>query len=62
MDVFLELLEAIPEHPYFGVNSDPSNTLVAGDDPDRIDSIHSDQARLGNPQSHPQIGKPLHVS
>jgi sugar phosphate isomerase/epimerase len=33
MDVFLELLAAIPESPHFGVNYDPSNALIAGDDP-----------------------------
>ncbi len=33
MDVFLELLAAVPDHPNFGVNYDPSNALVAGDDP-----------------------------
>ena len=33
MDVFLELLDAIPEHPFFGLNYDPSNALIAGDDP-----------------------------
>ena len=33
MDVFLELLAAIGEHPYFGVNYDPSNAVIAGDDP-----------------------------
>ena len=33
MDVFLELLEAIPEREYFGVQYDPSNAIVAGDDP-----------------------------
>lgn len=32
-DVFLELLAAIPDSPHFGVNYDPSNALVAGDDP-----------------------------
>lgn len=32
-DIFLELLEAIGEHPCFGVNYDPSNTLLAGEDP-----------------------------
>jgi sugar phosphate isomerase/epimerase len=32
-DVFLELLAAIPESPFFGVNYDPSNALIAGDDP-----------------------------
>ena len=29
-DVFLELLDRIPESPWFGVNFDPSNALVAG--------------------------------
>jgi sugar phosphate isomerase/epimerase len=32
-DVFLELLDAIPASPFFGVNYDPSNALIAGDDP-----------------------------
>jgi sugar phosphate isomerase/epimerase len=33
MDVFLELLEMIPERDHFGVQYDPSNAIVAGDDP-----------------------------
>lgn len=33
MDVFLELLQLIPESPHFGVQFDPSNAVVAGDDP-----------------------------
>ncbi len=32
-DVFLELLAAVPESTHFGVQYDPSNALVAGDDP-----------------------------
>ena len=32
-DVFLALLAAIPEREYFGVQYDPSNAIVAGDDP-----------------------------
>ncbi len=32
-DVFLKVLHAIPEHEHFGVQYDPSNALVAGDDP-----------------------------
>src|SRR6185503_4048097 len=32
-DVFLELLEAIPVSRHFGVNYDPSNTIIAGEDP-----------------------------
>jgi len=33
MDVFLDLLNAIPERDCFGVQYDPSNAIVAGDDP-----------------------------
>ncbi len=33
MDVFLELLDALGEHPHVAVNYDPSNAIVAGDDP-----------------------------
>lgn len=33
MDVFLALLDRIPPSPYFGVQYDPSNAIVAGDDP-----------------------------
>lgn len=33
MDVFLEMLAAIPQSPWFGVNYDPSNAIIAGDDP-----------------------------
>ena len=32
-DVFLQLLHAIPQSPFFGVNYDPSNAIIAGDDP-----------------------------
>ena len=32
-EVFLKLLSAIPDHPNFGVNYDPSNAVIAGDDP-----------------------------
>ena len=33
MDVFLEIVDAIEDHQYFGVQYDPSNAIVAGDDP-----------------------------
>jgi len=33
MDGFLSLLDQIGEHTHFGVNYDPSNAIVAGDDP-----------------------------
>jgi sugar phosphate isomerase/epimerase len=32
-EVFLKVLEAIPERQHFGVQYDPSNAIVAGDDP-----------------------------
>jgi sugar phosphate isomerase/epimerase len=48
-DVFLELLALIPETKYFGVQYDPSNAVVAGDDHiellrkvvDRVVSMHA---------------------
>ena len=54
MDVFLELLEAIPERAHFGVQYDPSNAIVAGDDPiqllravaDRVVSMHASDRYL----------------
>ncbi len=33
MEVFLRVLDAIAERRYFGVQYDPSNAIVAGDDP-----------------------------
>lgn len=33
MDVFLDLLDRIEEREFFGVQYDPSNAIVAGDDP-----------------------------
>ena len=56
MDVFLELLAAIPDHPCFGVNYDPSNALVAGDDPlalldavrHRLRTIHASDRHLAD--------------
>ncbi len=33
MDVFLSLVETVGRHPNFGVNYDPSNAIVAGEDP-----------------------------
>lgn len=35
-EVFLQLLDAIPHHPNFGVNYDPSNAVIAGDDPYKL--------------------------
>jgi sugar phosphate isomerase/epimerase len=55
-DVFLEILNAIPESPNFGVQYDPSNALVAGDDPvellskvaPRVVSMHASDRRMEN--------------
>ena len=33
MDVFLEIVDAIDDRTHFGVQYDPSNAIVAGDDP-----------------------------
>ena len=33
MDVFCDLVSAVGEHPNFGINYDPSNTILAGEDP-----------------------------
>ena len=54
MDVFLELLAAIPYSPHFGVQYDPSNAIVAGDDPlellrevaPRVVSMHASDRSL----------------
>ena len=54
MDVFLQVLDAIPERAYFGVQYDPSNAIVAGDDPvellrrvaDRVVSMHASDRYL----------------
>ena len=56
MDVFLDLLNAIPERDYFGVQYDPSNAIVAGDDPiellravaDRVVSMHASDRFLSD--------------
>ncbi|QDU21397.1 sugar phosphate isomerase/epimerase family protein [Urbifossiella limnaea] len=55
-DVFLELLAAVPESPHFGVQYDPSNALVAGDDPlellklvaPRVVSMHASDRYLAD--------------
>ena len=53
-EVFLALLDAIPDRTHFGVQFDPSNALVAGDDPvalleavaDRVVSMHASDRYL----------------
>lgn len=54
MDVFLDLLSRIKERDFFGVQFDPSNAIVAGDDPiellervkDRVVSMHASDRYL----------------
>jgi sugar phosphate isomerase/epimerase len=43
-DVFLRILNAIDERQYFGVQYDPSNAIVAGDDP--LDWLEAVQHRI----------------
>ncbi|HEV3436324.1 MAG TPA: sugar phosphate isomerase/epimerase family protein [Gemmata sp.] len=53
-DVFLDLVNAIPDRKNFGVQYDPSNAVVAGDDPvdllrviaDRVVSMHASDRYL----------------
>ena len=72
MDVFLELLAAIPKSKWFGVNYDPSNTIIAGEDPielleavkHRVVSMHASDryfeggtaADLRKMEAHPSKG------
>lgn len=54
MDVFLELVSSISDRQHFGVQYDPSNAIVAGDDPidlllavaDRVVSMHASDRYL----------------
>jgi len=54
-EVFLELLDAIPDSDWFGVNYDPSNALIIGDDPiellenvkSRVVTMHASDRYLG---------------
>lgn len=53
MDVFCKLLDSVV-HPFFGVNYDPSNTFLAGEDPlellyrvsDRVVTMHASDRYL----------------
>jgi sugar phosphate isomerase/epimerase len=55
-DVFLQLVNAIPDRTHFGVQYDPSNATVAGDDPiellrsvaDRVVSMHASDRYLAD--------------
>ena len=71
-DVFLAVLSALPKSPWFGVNYDPSNAVIAGEDPivlleavkDRVVTMHaSDRYFQGGTaedlkkiEMHPSLG------
>jgi sugar phosphate isomerase/epimerase len=71
-EVFLKLLDAIPASPHFGVNYDPSNAIIAGEDPlvlleavkHRVVTMHASDryfeggtaADLRKIEAHPQAG------
>jgi sugar phosphate isomerase/epimerase len=68
MDDFCDLVELIGEHPNFGINFDPSNTIVANEDPlellrrikRRVVTMHaSDRYMDGSELRHGEIGKGL---
>ena len=56
MDRFVDIVNAIEEREYFGVQYDPSNAIVAGDDPlellakvaDRVVSMHASDRYLAD--------------
>ncbi|MDE0595696.1 MAG: sugar phosphate isomerase/epimerase family protein [Akkermansiaceae bacterium] len=56
MEIFCDLVDAIGEHPNFGVNYDPSNTILAGEDPleildrvkHRVVTMHASDRYLKN--------------
>jgi sugar phosphate isomerase/epimerase len=64
-DVFLEIVRAIDERQYFGVQYDPSNAILAGEDPitlleaikDRVVSMHASDRYLKEGVSTEQIQK-----
>jgi len=71
-EIFLEVLAAIPESPWFGVNYDPSNAVIAGEDPivlleavkNRVVTMHASDryfkggtaADLKKMELHPTLG------
>ena len=56
MDRFIEIVDGVKEREYFGVQYDPSNAIVAGDDPvellrkvaDRVGSMHASDRFLAD--------------
>ena len=71
-EIFLQVLQAIPETPWFGVNYDPSNAVIAGEDPialleavkNRVVTMHASDryfkggtaADLRKMELHPTLG------
>jgi sugar phosphate isomerase/epimerase len=59
MDRFIEIVNAVSDHDHFGVQYDPSNAIVAGDDPiellrktaDRVVSMHASDRYLAEGSS-----------
>jgi sugar phosphate isomerase/epimerase len=67
-ELFLELLERLGDHPSLGVNFDPSNALIAGEDPlelleavkHRVVTMHASDRHLdGDTLRHGVIGDGL---
>ncbi len=64
-EVFLDILNAVPERDRFGVQYDPSNAIVAGDDPiqllrevaDRVVSVHASDRFLVPGASLEDLGR-----
>ena len=52
-DVFCDLVDRVGEHPNFGVNYDPSNTILAGEDP--LELLRAREA----PRRHDARQRPL---
>jgi len=54
LDIFLEIVNAVEDRAHFGVQYDPSNAIVAGDDPiellrsvaGRVVSVHASDRRF----------------
>lgn len=64
-EIFIEILNSIKERQYFGVQYDPSNAIVAGEDPiqllrvviDRIKTMHASDRYLENSSNLEEFNK-----
>ncbi len=67
--VFLRLLDAIPRSPWFGVNYDPSNAIIAGDDPlallddvkERVVTMHASDRWFEGGTVEDLLEQPAHI-